>query len=35
MKSYGLSNMIFDMVMLVLTGGFWFIWIVVRYLRTH
>ena len=35
MKQYTLWSAAFDLIMLVLTGGFWAIWVVVRYLRTH
>jgi len=35
MKEYTFKNMVFDMVMLVVTGGAWILWVIVRYLRTH
>lgn len=35
MKKYTIGNAIFDFVMTVITGGFWLIWVLVRYLRTH
>lgn len=28
-------DMLADFVMVMVTGGFWLIWVVVRYLRTH
>lgn len=34
-KKYGLFNFLFDLVMVCLTGGIWFFWILFRYLRTH
>ena len=34
-KNYGCLNMLFDLVMIGLTGGFWLIWLFVKYLRTH
>lgn len=35
MKKYTLGKAIFDFVMIILTGGLWLIWVLVRYLRTH
>ena len=35
MKPYGMLNAIFDLIMIAITGGFWLIWVLVRYLRTH
>jgi hypothetical protein len=29
-KKYGLTNFLFDAVMVVMTGGFWLIWIFCR-----
>lgn len=29
-KRYGLLNFLFDCVMVVITGGFWLIWIAIR-----
>lgn len=34
-KSYGLFSLILDMALICLTGGLWFIWIIVRYLRSN
>jgi hypothetical protein len=34
-KKYTKMNAAFDLLMTVLTGGFWLIWVLVRYLRTH
>lgn len=31
-KFFGL---LFDFIMTILTGGFWLIWIVIRYLRAN
>jgi hypothetical protein len=28
-------SVLFDFIMTILTGGFWLIWVLVRYLRTH
>jgi hypothetical protein len=25
---------LFDFIMFILTGGFWFIWVIIRYLRS-
>ena len=34
-KKYKKRTMLFDLLMILLTGGFWLIWVIVRYLRTH
>jgi len=34
-KKYGLGSLIFDFIMTVLTGGFWLMWVAIRFLRTH
>jgi hypothetical protein len=34
-KKYGCLMMLFDLFMIVITGGLWLIWVLVRYLRTH
>lgn len=34
-KKYTAFHAMFDFVMTVITGGFWLIWVGVRYLRTH
>lgn len=34
-KKYGFWKFIGDMLMIVLTGGFWLIWMVIRHIRTH
>lgn len=34
-KKYTLANLLFDFFMTVITGGFWLIWVAVKYLRTH
>ena len=34
-NDYSLWNAAFDLFMTVITGGFWLIWVAVRYLRTH
>ena len=28
-------SIIIDFIMTVLTGGFWLVWVLIRYLRTH
>lgn len=33
MKRYGPLNFLFDIIMCVLTGGLWLIWIFVREMR--
>lgn len=35
MKKQGCFGILFDFIMIFLTGGFWLIWVLVRYLRTH
>ena len=34
-KKYGIGNAIFDIFMTIITSGFWLIWLVIKYLRTH
>lgn len=34
-RRYGLGSLIFDFVMTILTGGFWLIWVAIKYMRTH
>lgn len=33
-KKRGVLGILFDFVMLVLTGGFWLVWVLIRYLRS-
>lgn len=33
MRTYGLKNFLFDILLTVLTGGLWLIWIFVREMR--
>lgn len=35
MKKYGFGKMCFDFAMTIITGGFWLVWVAIRYLRTH
>lgn len=35
MKRYGLLSMIFDFAMTIATGGFWLVWVAVKYLRKN
>lgn len=35
MRRQSCIGILFDFVMVVLTGGFWLIWVLIRYLRTH
>ena len=30
---YGLLNFLFDLFMISITGGIWFIWIILKFLR--
>ena len=34
-KKYECLTILFDIVMIGLTGGLWLIWLFVKYLRTH
>jgi len=34
-KPHNFWGILFDFCMVILTGGFWLIWILIRYLRTH
>jgi hypothetical protein len=33
MKSYGLLNFIFDIIMISITAGLWLVWIFIREMR--
>ena len=35
MKKYGFGNLLFDVIMTIITGGLWLVVIVIKYLRTH
>lgn len=34
-KTYGFWNFVLDALLVVVTGGFWFIWIFVREMRRN
>lgn len=34
-KRYGLGRLLLDFVLVILTGGLWFIWIAIRFLRAN
>ena len=34
-KHYGICNFLFDLIMCVVTGGLWLIWIFVREMRNR
>ena len=34
-KKYGLGSFLFDVLMVVITGGLWLIWIFVREMRNR
>lgn len=34
-KQYGFWHLLFDVILTLLTGGFWLIVILIRYLRTN
>ncbi len=33
-KKRGTLGILFDFIMFVCTGGFWLIWVIIRYLRS-
>lgn len=33
MKKRGFGGLLFDLVMTVLTGGIWLVWLLIKYLR--
>lgn len=35
MKKQGLGGIAFDLFMTFVTGGWWLIWVLIRFLRTH
>ena len=35
MKKYGVFNFLFDLFMVAITGGVWFLWILLRFLRRN
>ncbi len=35
MKKYGFGSILFDIFMVVITGGLWLIWIAIKFLRTN
>ena len=34
-KKYSLGGLIFDFIMVMITGGVWLIWILIRFLRAN
>lgn len=34
-KTQRKPSILFDFIMTLFTGGFWLIWVLIRYLRTH
>lgn len=34
-RCYGLGNFIFDVIMTIVTSGFWLIWVFVREMRNR
>lgn len=34
-KRYGFFHLLFDFFMVMITGGLWLIWIVIRFLRVN
>ena len=34
-KKYSLGHLIFDFIMVMITGGLWLIWILIRFLRAN
>jgi hypothetical protein len=35
MKKQGCLGVLFDFFMVCMTGGFWLIWVLIRYLRSN
>lgn len=35
LKKYGIRSFLFDIFMLAITGGLWFIWIICREMRNR
>lgn len=35
MRNYYIRHALFDIFMNLITGGFWRIYVIIRYLRTH
>lgn len=34
-RNHSFLGLLFDFIMVLLTGGLWLIWVLIRYLRTH
>jgi hypothetical protein len=34
-KKYGFLHLLFDFIMVLLTGGLWLIWILIRFMRSN
>lgn len=34
-KRYGFLHLLFDFIMVILTGGLWLIWIFIRFMRSN
>lgn len=34
-KTYSMKTALFDLFMIVITGGFWLLFMIARYIRTH
>jgi hypothetical protein len=35
MKRYGFLHFLVDLFLIVITGGIWAIWLIIKYVRTH
>jgi len=35
MKKRGTFGLIVDLILTICTGGLWFLWLVIKYLRNH
>ena len=35
MKEQKRLGILFDFIMTILTGGWWLVWVLIRYLRSH
>jgi hypothetical protein len=34
-KRYGFGHALFDFFMVIITGGLWLLWIIIRFLRSN
>lgn len=34
-NNYGCGTIVFDLIMTVITGGLWLVWLLIKFLRTN